>query len=580
MKTHHNNALTINDIGTTVTLQGFVAKRRDLGNLVFIDLRDQEGITQLAFDADNDLKNIASALKSEYVIEVDGVVRERSAKNPDLKTGDIEIDVTRLHVHNSAKQPPIYIKDDTDALEDTRLKYRYLDLRRPKLQKLITLRHQMMQSVRNFLNNERFLEIETPILTKSTPEGARDYVVPSRIHKDEFYALPQSPQIFKQLLVIAGFERYYQIAKCFRDEDLRSDRQPEFTQIDMELGFTNQDQVLDISERMVKAVMKDITGKTFDKPFPRMSYHQAMETYGTDKPDTRFDMTLNNFSDLLENTEFKVFQNVLKSGGSIQGITVKDGATQLSRKVIDQLTEAVKPYGAKGLAFLKLGETYSGPLAKFLSEKELENIIKRADAAQGDTILVVADKLSITRASLAFLRNHLAQKLGLIDDEVYDFTWITDWPMFEYDEEAKRYNALHHPFTKVQDAYKASMKDAPEKALAYAYDLVVQGQELGGGSMRIHEPYLQKDVFDILQVDEQAQREKFGFLLDALQYGAPPHGGIAFGFDRFVMVLGKTKNIRDVIAFPKTASAQCLMTEAPSAIDDEQRETLGLKKAK
>ena len=579
MKTHHNNALTINDVGQRVKLQGFVSKRRDLGNLVFIDLRDQEGLTQLAFDADNDLKNIAAALKSEYVLEAEGTVRERSAKNPDLKTGAIEIDVDRLKVLNTAKQPPIYIKDDTDALEETRLKYRYLDLRRPHLQKLLTLRHKMMQSVRTFLNNERFLEIETPILTKSTPEGARDYIVPSRIHKDEFYALPQSPQIFKQLLVIAGFERYYQIAKCFRDEDLRSDRQPEFTQIDMEMGFTNQDEVLDVSERLIKHVMHAITGKTYDKPFPRLAYQKAMELYGTDKPDTRFEMTLKPFTDLLVNTEFKVFQSVIDNGGSIQGITVKDGANQLSRKMIDQLTEAIKPYGAKGLAFLKLGDTASGPLAKFLSEEEQAAIIKRAEATQGDTILVVADKLSVVRASLAFLRNHIASKLNLIDDDMYDFTWITDWPMFEYDEESARYNALHHPFTKVQDAYKASMKEAPEKALAYAYDLVVQGQELGGGSMRIHEPYLQKDVFEILQIDAKAQREKFGFLLDALDYGAPPHGGIAFGFDRFVMLLGKTKNIRDVIAFPKTASAQCLMTDAPSPIDKEQRETLGLKKS-
>ncbi len=571
MYTHHNNALTMNDVGTKVKLKGFVAKRRDLGNLVFVDLRDTEGITQLAFDPDNDLKSIASALKNEYVVEAEGTVRERSSKNPNLKTGDIEIDVNKLRVLNTAKQPPMLIQDETDALEDTRLKYRYLDLRRPVLQKMMKLRHHMMQSVRSFLNQEQFLEIETPILTASTPEGARDYVVPSRVHKGEYYALPQSPQIFKQLLMVSGFERYYQIAKCFRDEDLRSDRQPEFTQIDMEMSFVNQETVLNVSERLIKHVMKDVAGVTLTEPFKRMTYHDALRDYGTDKPDTRFEMKLKNLNPILTDTDFKVFRGILKDNGSIQAINVKGGAKAYSRKNIDQLTEEVKKHGAKGLSFIKLTETEAtGSIVKFLSDKELVGIKTITEAEAGDLILIVASSLAVTRQSLGHLRRVVAKQQNLINDDVYDYTWVVDWPLFEYDDETERYYALHHPFTRVQDADKSTFIDKPDEALAYAYDLVVQGQELGGGSMRIHEAMMQTSVFDVLGLSKEEQQTRFGFLTDALAYGTPPHGGIAFGFDRFVMILGKTSNIRDVIAFPKTSSAQCLMTGAPSPISKAQ----------
>ncbi len=570
MYTHHNNALRIDDVGTRVRLKGFVAKRRDLGNLVFIDLRDREGITQLAFDADNDLKSIAQALKNEYVVDVQGVVRERASKNPNLPTGDVEIDVDKLVVLNTAKQPPLIIQDDTDALEDTRLKYRYLDLRRPVLQKMMRLRHQMMRATRSFLDDEGFIEFETPMLTASTPEGARDYVVPSRIHKGEYYALPQSPQLFKQLLMVSGFEKYYQIAKCFRDEDLRSDRQPEFTQIDIEMSFVDQETVIQTSEQLIKHIMKTVTGKVFDQPFPRMTYHDAMRDYGSDKPDTRFGMLLKDLSGILKNTEFKVFASVLQHGGSVQAINVKGGAKAYSRKAIDALTEEAKKHGAKGLAFLKFQDGVSGSVAKFLSTDETDAIRAKTGADDGDLILIVADQLSVVRKSLGHLRKHIAKAEGLIDDEVFDFTWIVDWPMFEYDEETKRYYSLHHPFTRVIDAHRSSFVDKPLDALAYCYDLVVQGYELGGGSMRIHEETMQQSVFSVLGLSEEEQKRRFGFFTDALTYGTPPHGGIAFGFDRFVMLLGKTKNIRDVIAFPKTASAQCLMTGAPSMIDDEQ----------
>lgn len=578
MATHHNNELTIKDVGKTVTLKGFVSKRRDLGNLVFIDLRDTEGITQLAFDSTNDLLNIASALKNEYVIEVSGLVRERSSKNPQMKTGDIEIDVNRILVLNTAKQPPMLIQDDTDALEETRLKYRYLDLRRPYLQQMMKLRHHMMQAVRGFLNQENFLEFETPILTKSTPEGARDYVVPSRVHKGEFYALPQSPQIFKQLLMISGFEKYYQIAKCFRDEDLRSDRQPEFTQIDIEMSFVDQEAVIDVSERLIKHVMKTVKGIDLKDPFKRITYHEAMRDYGSDKPDTRFDMRLKNLNEVLKDTTFNVFKSIIESNGEISAINVKDGADKFSRKDIDRLTSEAKKFGAKGLSYLKIAEETTGSIVKFLSETELDRIKTITDAKSNDLLLIVASELKITRTSLGHLRKVIAKELGLINPNTYDFTWVVDWPMFEYDEETARYYALHHPFTRVQDAFKSSLVDHPDEALAYCYDLVVQGQELGGGSIRIHEQTMQENVFKLLGLSKEEQETKFGFLTEALQYGTPPHGGIAFGFDRFVMLLGQTDNIRDVIAFPKTSSAQCLLTDAPSPISLNQLTELALKK--
>lgn len=573
--THHNNTLTLANEGESVFLKGFVAKKRDLGNLVFVDLRDQEGITQLAFYNDNPLKEQAETLKNEDVIEAKGVVTERSSKNKNIVSGDIEIDVGELTILSRAAQPPMMIQDDTDALEETRLKYRYLDLRRPYLKRMMKNRHAITTAVRNFLNEETFMEFETPMLTKSTPEGARDYVVPSRIHKDAYYALPQSPQIFKQLLMVSGFERYYQIAKCFRDEDLRSDRQPEFTQIDIEMAFVEQNDVLDVSERMIKRVMKDVVGTDVQTPFPRMTYEEAMRRFGTDKPDTRFAMELTDLGGVFKDTEFKVFKDTLENGGAVQAINVKGGSAHYSRKKIDKLTKEVKKYGAKGLAFVKLenGELSGSPV-KFFSENETGATTDALAMEEGDLAFIIADTLKVTRASLAFLRNQVATDLELYDPETFDFHWVVDWPMFEYDETTGRHHALHHPFTRAHSL--DGLKNDPHNVLAYGYDLVVQGQELGGGSLRIHDSQMQRAVFEALGMSEEKAREQFGFLLDALSYGVPPHGGIAFGLDRLVMILSGTKNIRDVIAFPKTASAHDLMSDAPSAISDEQKQELGI----
>ncbi len=580
MHTHHNNALRQENIGERVVLKGFVAKKRDLGNLVFIDLRDSEGITQLAFYKDNDLRSITTGIKNEYVLEAEGVVRERSSKNPDMPTGDIEVDVDRLEVLNTAKQPPLLIQNDTDALEETRLRYRYLDLRRPKLQELMKLRHRITKATRDFLSEEDFLEFETPILTKSTPEGARDYIVPSRLHKHTFYALPQSPQIFKQLLMISGFERYYQIARCFRDEDLRSDRQPEFTQIDIEMAFVDEEKVLDVSERLIKRIMKDARGIDVKTPFPRISYEDAMRLYGTDKPDLRFGMAITDLSAVFKDTAFKIFKGVLSEGGAIQAINAEGAAKEYSRKQIDALETEAKKFGAKGLAYLKYEDgALAGPPAKFLEEEELAGVAEATAAGEGDLILIVADTVKTSRRALGHLRNVLAEALGLIDADIFDFTWVVNWPLFEYDEEEGRYLALHHPFTRVRDEDKDRIEKAPGEVLAYGYDLVAQGQELGGGSMRIHEMSMQRRVFEALGIDEATQQSRFGFLLEALEYGTPPHGGIAFGLDRIVMMLGGTDNIRDVIPFPKTQSGHCLLTGAPDDVDTAQLEALALKKS-
>ncbi|QMS85887.1 aspartate--tRNA ligase [Candidatus Xianfuyuplasma coldseepsis] len=580
-RTHTNGELRLTDLGKTVTLSGWVAKKRDLGGLVFIDLRDRYGITQLAFNPDSPLYSQTLDIKSEYVLEITGTVIERSSKNPQLPTGDIEVDVASLTVLNKAKLPPLLIQDETDALENTRLKYRYLDLRRPVLQENFIVRHKTVQAVREFLNNEDFLDVETPILTKSTPEGARDYLVPSRLNEGKFYALPQSPQIFKQLLMVAGFEKYYQIAKCFRDEDLRSDRQPEFTQIDIEMSFMSQEDVLDVSERMIKYVMKKVKGIDLTEPFPRMTYNQAMNKYGVDKPDTRFDMKLVNITQLAAETTFGVFTNNIENGGIVKGITVKNGAELYSRKGIDKLTDFVKKLRAKGLAFVKLidGEL-SGSIVKFFTDEQQQELISLAELEDNDLFLIVSDKAEVVHQSLGLLRNHIAKEQQLVDPEEYDFLWVIDWPMFEYRDEHQRYFSLHHPFTMVQETDIPLLDTAPDKALAYCYDLVVQGQELGGGSIRIHREDIQNKVFDILGISKEEQQQKFGFLLDALQYGTPPHGGIAFGLDRLIMLLVHTENIRDVVAFPKTNSGQCLLTEAPGIVSEEQLTELAIKTIK
>jgi aspartyl-tRNA synthetase len=577
-RTHTNGELTIKDIGKTVSLKGWVAKKRDLGGLVFIDLRDRYGITQLAFNENSPFQNIVGEIKNEYVLEIEGMVIERSSKNKDIPTGDIEVDVTKLNVLNTAKQPPIYIKDDTDALEDTRLRYRYLDLRRHNLQKNFIIRHKAAQAVRTFLNNEDFLEFETPILTKSTPEGARDYLVPSRVNPGEFYALPQSPQIFKQLLMVAGFEKYYQIAKCFRDEDLRSDRQPEFTQIDIETSFMSQDDILDVSERMIKHVMKEVKGIELTEKFPTITYKEAMDKYGSDKPDTRYEMHLTDITKLASETNFGVFTNNIENGGIVNAINVKNLADFYSRKKIDKLTDYVKKFKAKGLAFLKMIDgNLTGSIVKFFTEAQLETLKSVMKAENNDLLLIVSDKKDVVQQALGNLRRYIAKEHNLYSNDDYDFLWVVDWPMFEYREEQDRYFSLHHPFTMVQSEYEASLKESPEEALAYCYDLVVQGQELGGGSIRIHKETIQKTVFDILGISEEEADMKFGFLLEALQYGTPPHGGIAFGFDRLIMLLAQTTNIRDVVAFPKTNSAQCLLTEAPSKVDETQLTELSIK---
>jgi aspartyl-tRNA synthetase len=580
-RTHSNGALRLSDVGKTVVLKGWVAKKRDLGGLVFIDLRDKEGITQLAFHPDSPLYKETLDIKNEYVLEVEGTVIERSSKNKNIPTGKIEVEVTTLNVLNTSETPPIYITDDTDALEETRLKYRYLDLRRPILQQNFIVRHKAAQAVRTFLNQEGFLEFETPILTKSTPEGARDYLVPSRINEGEFYALPQSPQIFKQLLMVSGFEKYYQLAKCFRDEDLRSDRQPEFTQIDIETSFMDQDEILDVSERMIKYVMKEVKGIELREDFPRITYAYAMDKYGVDKPDTRFEMLLTNVSELASKTSFGVFTSTIENGGIVKAINVKNAADKYSRKAIDKLTDYVKKFKAKGLAFLKYSNgELTGSIAKFFDEGQQAELVTLLNVEENDLLLFVSDKEDVTNQALGNLRNLLARELNLYSEDDYDFFWVVDWPMFEYREEQQRYFSLHHPFTRVQDQDLALLDTAPEKALAYCYDLVVQGQELGGGSVRIHRTELQNKVFDILGISKEEQALKFGFLLDALKYGTPPHAGIAFGFDRLIMLLQHTENIRDVVAFPKTNSAQDILTSAPSAVSEEQLQELKIKTLK
>jgi len=579
-RTHNNNQLTIKNINETVTLKGWVAKKRDLGGLVFIDLRDKFGITQLAFNPNSPLYEKTISIKNEYVLEITGKVIERSSKNKNIPTGDIEVEVENLTILNTSALTPLIIKDETDALEEIRLKYRYLDLRRPTMQNNFIVRHKASQAVREFLNEEGYLEFETPILTKSTPEGARDYLVPSRINGGEFYALPQSPQIFKQLLMVSGFEKYYQIAKCFRDEDLRSDRQPEFTQIDIEMSFMDQEEILDVSERMIKHVMSKVMNIDIKEKFPIITYKEAMDKYGSDKPDTRFDMHLVDITDIAKKTNFTVFTSNIENGGIVKAIKVKNGASLYSRKGIDKLTDYIKKFKAKGLAFLKYTDNLTGSIIKFLPEQLQNELIKRTKLENDDLLLIISDKKSVVNQSLGNLRNHIAKEQKLCNHNDYDFLWVIDWPMFEYKEDDGRYYSLHHPFTMVQDQHLDTLSTNPEKALAYCYDLVVQGQELGGGSIRIHKEEIQNKVFDILGVSKEEQQAKFGFLLDALKYGTPPHGGIAFGFDRLIMLLLHTENIRDVVAFPKTNSAQCLLTSAPNEVALEQLKELSIKTIK
>lgn len=572
-RTHYCGNVTEEFIGQTVCLKGWVAKRRDLGGLIFFDLRDREGIVQCMIDNDNtEAFKVGEEIRSEYVVEVIGEVVERSNPNPNIKTGKVELIVKALKILNTANTTPFYITDDNEADANLRLKHRYLDLRRPKMLNNLVVRSKTTKVVRDYLDKHGFVDVETPILIKSTPEGARDYIVPSRVNPGNFYALPQSPQLLKQLLMVSGLDRYYQMARCFRDEDLRADRQPEFTQIDIEVSFLERDGFFTLMEGLVKEVFDKVKGINVPTPFKHMQYKEAMNKYGSDKPDTRFAMEINDLGEILKDSEFKVFAGPLSTGGTVRGIKAN---ASFSRKEIDELTEFVKRYGAKGLAWIALkdGEIKS-PIAKFLSEEELQGIVDTLEAKEGDTILIVADSVKTTLQSLGALRLHIAKKLDIIDRNKLNFLWVVNFPLLDFDEEENRYIAAHHPFTSPLAEDMHLLETNPEQVRANAYDLVLNGMEMAGGSIRIHQEDIQKKVFKAIGLSDEMAREKFGFLLDALTFGAPPHGGIAFGLDRLVMEMVETENIRDVIAFPKTTSASDLMTEAPSPVDEKQLEEL------
>ena len=563
-------------IGQELTLKGWVARRRDLGGLIFIDLRDREGVVQLVINpktASNTVVKSAESLRSEYVIEVTGMIVERDQANDNLPTGCVEMQVTQLTILNASQTPPFEIKDKIEVNDDTRLRYRYLDLRRPEMLKNFKLRAKVTHVIRNYLDDLDFIDVETPMLAKSTPEGARDYLVPSRMSRGHFYALPQSPQITKQLLMNAGFDRYYQIVKCFRDEDLRGDRQPEFTQVDLETSFLSEQEIQEITERLIACVMKEVKGIELQLPLPQISYDTAMNNYGSDKPDTRFEMTLQDLTDLVKNIDFKVFSQA----PAVKAIVAKNAANSYSRKAIDKLTDIVKPFGAKGLAWVKYNDgKIGGPIAKFLTTIE-DELIERLQLEANDLVFFVADDLEIANGSLGALRNHLAKELNLIDHSKFNFLWVVDWPMFEWSEEENRYTSAHHPFTLPQEDTVAELEGDLSKVRAVAYDIVLNGYELGGGSLRINQRETQERMFKALGFTKESAQKQFGFLLEAMDYGFPPHGGLALGLDRFVMLLAGKENIREVIAFPKNNKASDPMTQAPSLVSDKQLDELYLQ---
>lgn len=574
-RTHHNGDLRLENVNEHVELVGWVAKKRNFGQLVFIDLRDRSGICQLVFD-----ESMSEALKdvrNEYVLSVSGIVLQRKDANPDLKTGEIEVKVEKFEIINKAKTTPLIIADETDALEDTRLQYRYLDLRRPVMQNKLIMRHKITRSMREYLDNNDFIEIETPMLGKSTPEGARDYLVPSRVHPGSFYALPQSPQLYKQLLMIAGFERYYQFARCFRDEDLRADRQTDFTQVDIETSFLSEVEIQTMMEEMMVKLMKEVKGIDIQAPFLRLSYEEAMNRYGSDKPDNRFGYELQDITEIFKNSEFKVFKDCIDNGGVIKTIVI-DNFSSITRKEIDKYTELAKKNGAKGLVVLKAQDNeLTGSARKFLSEDEVKALYDTLSLKDKDVLFIVSDQWTKTCNVLGALRNGIGYKLGLKKKDEFSFLWVTDFPMFEWSEEQQRYVACHHPFTQPKEEDIPLLDTDIAKVKANAYDIILNGYELGGGSLRIYDNDLQEKIFEILGMSEEEIRNKFGFFIDAFQYGTPPHGGLAFGLDRIAMILSESDSIRDVIAFPKNANAKCPMSKAPTPVDPAQLEELHIE---